>query len=600
MRVGKHLGPLRQLGSATRGPLILCALALGASSCSKHNEEPASGENGTLVPPGTFPGAGAGGLTIGGGSGQSAIGVGTAGFGAPGFPAAGGGAAGFGAAGAAGNGIVTAPGAASVLQYHAHANRDGLYVDPAFTRVAAGTIKRDPMFVAAIKGPTYAQPLYVDSADGNDLIITATEQNEVSAISAVTGLPKWQVTLGPPGEPGCGGSIRPLGITGTPVIDMTTRTLYLASMQADRHWIYALSLDDGSLVQGGWPIDVNTVVAGAVTFNSKVQNQRGALLIVNNMLYVPYGGNFQDCGDFHGWVVGVPLDNPKAPIAFATKGLGGGIWAPGGLVSDGTSIFAATGNTMEKAGAMNTSPAMWSQGNAVLRLTPDLKDVTEGQTVDFFATKSWKDDDKQGWDLGSSAPVLFGMPGAGAESPKMLLAMGKNGSAYLLDSAKLGGIGGELASLEVTESGSLAGGMIQAHAMYPTPTGMFAAFRSSQVPMACAGGMMPGAMPSTVPGTGNFAALKVTAGTPPKLSLAWCAEGNGTGSPIVTSPDGMTDSVVWFFAGGKLNAVNGETGVTLFRESMSVGTVDKYQTPIVAKGRLFVAASDAVYAYTLK
>jgi hypothetical protein len=107
-------------------------------------------------------------------------------------------------------------------------------------------------------------------------------------------------------------------------------------------------------------------------------------------------------------------------------------------------------------------------------------------------------------------------------------------------------------------------------------------------------------MMSTVPGTGNFAALRVTPGTPPKLALAWCAEGNGTGSPIVTSPDGMTDSVVWFFAGGRLNGVNGESGMTLFRESMSVGTVDKYQTPIVAKGRLFVAASDAVYAYTLK
>ena len=232
---------------------------------------------------------------------------------------------------------------------------------------------------------------------------------------------------------------------------------------------------------------------------------------------------------------------------------------------------------------------MWSHGNSVLRLTPDLKDITEAQTADFFATKSWKEDDKQGFDLGSSGPVLFGMPAAtpGATAANMILALGKNGNAYLLDAAKLGGVGGELSTVAISE-GSLAGGMIQSSAVYPTPGGMFAAFRSSLIPMGCMGNM------------GNFAALKVSAGSPPKLSLAWCTEGNGTGSPIVTSPDGMTDSVVWFFAGGKLTGVNGETGAPLFRDTMSVGYIDKYQTPIVAKGRLIVAASDAVYAFTVK
>jgi len=302
-------------------------------------------------------------------------------------------------------------------------------------------------------------------------------------------------------------------------------------------------------------------------------------------LYVPYGGNFQDCGDFHGWVVGVPLDNPAAPIAFVTKGMGGGIWAPGGLASDGTSVFAATGNTMEKAGAMNTTPATWSHGNAVLRLAPDLKEIAEGQTLDFFATMAWKDEDKQGWDLGSSSPVLFNVPGS--TPADLVLAMGKSGDAYLLDATKLGGVGGELSKVSVTDGG-IAGGMIQAAAVYPTPTGTFAAFRSTQQPTMCASGM------------GNFAALKVTAGAPPKVAMGWCTEGNGSGSPIVTSPDGMTDSVVWFFVGGKLTGVNGETGMSIYRDSESVGYIDKYQTPIVAKGRLFVAATDAVYSFTVK
>lgn len=577
MRVGKQFG----------SPLILC-LCLAAVGCSKKSEDPTgTGENGTTFPGGPISGNSAAGAL--GASGTVGVGVGvpgagftgsaTAGFGASGI----GGEAGTGATG--GSGPVTGAGSASVLQYHANAKRDGLYIDPAFTRVAAAMIKREPSFAAPIKGPTYAQPLYVENGDGNDWIITATEQNEVSAINALTGMPVWQKVLAPPGEPGCGGSVRPLGITGTPVIDVESRTIYVAAMtMGNKHQIFALSLADGSVLPG-WPVDVSTVKAGAVAFNSAVQNQRGALLIVGRTLYVPYGGNFQDCGDFHGWVVGVPLDNPAAPIAFVTKGLGGGIWAPGGLASDGVSVFAATGNTMEKAGAMNTTPATWSHGNAVLRLAPDLKEIAEGQTIDFFATMAWKDEDKQGWDLGSSSPVLLNVPGS--TPADLVLAMGKSGDAYLLDATKLGGVGGELSKVSVTDGG-IAGGMIQAAAVYPTPTGTFAAFRSTQQPTMCASGM------------GNFAALKVTAGAPPKLAMGWCTEGNGSGSPIVTSPDGMTDSVVWFFAGGKLMGVNGETGMSIFRDSESVGYIDKYQTPIVAKGRLFVAATDAVYSFTVK
>ena len=573
-----------RVGKPFVSPLILC-VCLAAAGCSKKNDDPiATGENGTTFPGGPLGGIGAAG-TLGA---SGTIGVGTPGVGVAGSGTAGIGAAGIGAAGAGatgGSGPVTGTGSASVLQYHANAKRDGLYVDPLFTRTAAAMIKREPSFAAPIKGPTYAQPLYVENGDGNDWIVTATEQNEVSAINALTGIPVWQKVLAPPGEPGCGGSVRPLGITGTPVIDVESRTIYVAAMtMGNKHQIFALSLADGSVLPG-WPVDLSTVSAGGVAFNSAVQNQRGALLIVGRTLYVPYGGNFQDCGDFHGWVIGVPLDNPAAPIAFVTKGLGGGIWAPGGLASDGVSVFAATGNTMEKAGAMNTTPTTWSHGNAVLRLAPDLKEITEGQTIDFFATMAWKDEDKEGWDLGSSSPVLFNVPGS--TPADLVLAMGKSGDAYLLDAAKLGGVGGELAKVSVT-AGGIAGGMIQAAAVYPTPTGTFAAFRSTQQPTMCASGM------------GNFAALKVTAGAPPKLAMGWCTEGNGTGSPIVTSTDGMTDTVVWFFVGGKLVGVNGETGQTIYRDSESVGYIDKYQTPIVAKGRLFVAATDAVYSFTVK
>ena len=69
---------------------------------------------------------------------------------------------------------------------------------------------------------------------------------------------------------------------------------------------------------------------------------------------------------------------------------------------------------------------------------------------------------------------------------------------------------------------------------------------------------------------------------------------------IVTLTRDVSDSVVWYFTGGRLMGVDGETGASIFRGVDSLGYIDKFQTPIVAKGRLYIAASDAVHAFTLR
>jgi hypothetical protein len=106
-----------------------------------------------------------------------------------------------------------------------------------------------------------------------------------------------------------------------------------------------LSLKDGS-VMPGWPIDVTDVLRSVQqSFNSRDQNQRGALTILEGMLYVPFGGHFGDCGNYHGWVVGASLREPRRVAAWSTRARGGGIWAPGGISVAGQSLLMATGNT---------------------------------------------------------------------------------------------------------------------------------------------------------------------------------------------------------------------------------------------------------------
>ena len=498
-----------------------------------------------------------------------------------------------GTTGGAGKAGSSAPpstgGAASVLQYHKNALRDGVYVDAAFTRAAAATLKKDTTFTAMVAGPTLAQPLYFEGGpNGKDLLITATEQNEVTAFDAADGMVVWRKTLAPPVTAGlpCG-NISPLGVTGTPVIDAASRTLFVAAMTSGpKHQIFALSLDDGAS-RSGWPVDVNTVKAGSRSFSSAPQNQRGALLIVDKTLYVPYGGHFGDCGDYHGWVVGVPIENPSAPIAFATQAHAAGIWAPGGLASDGTSVFAATGNSMSDAGGLFSTPATWGHGDAILRLSKDLKNIPQTQTMDFFAAQNWSTLDTQDLDLGGSGPLLFSV--AGATPSDLAIALGKDGVAYLLNRANLGGMGGMI-QMKTVSGGGTGGGMIQAAAAYKTPTGSFVAFRSVMQLTGCG------------TGSGYLGALKIDAASPPSMSLAWCAGGNATSSPIVTTTDGTADSIVWYIAGSKLLGFNGETGAPVYSGGAAgdaLGTVGKFQTPIAAKGRIFVAAANQLLAFTL-
>lgn len=480
---------------------------------------------------------------------------------------------------------------ADVSQHHNDAARTGVYVDPLITQAAAANTHRDLSFRAPIPGPTYAQPLYAESGpDGLPTLFVATEQNQVLALSAYDGSVIWQSDLGTPvrrAQLPCG-NIDPVGITGTPVIDIDSRTLYVAAMTTPdggatkRHRIFALSIDDGS-TGSGWPVDVDGLSYGGNVFNSTVQNQRAALLLVNGILYVSYGGHWGDCGTYYGWVIGVPIADPSNPVAWATGARGGGIWAPGGLASDGTSIFAETGNTF--------GAASWMGGEAMIRF--DAGPAFSGAPADYFAPSNWRALDSSDLDVGGANPILFDVPGA---SPSALaVALGKNGVAYLHDRYNLGGIGtGDGINGEGLYSARVnSGQIITAPATYTAPTGQYVVFTS----YSGAGVGCPGS-------AGTLVSLAINATTPPSFNVAWCANNLGRGAPMVTTTDGTSDPIVWSVgseSSNRLRAFNAETGEVLFDGGGSnelMTTVRRFQTPIAVNGRIFVAADNELYAFT--
>jgi outer membrane protein assembly factor BamB len=238
----------------------------------------------------------------------------------------------------------------------------------------------------------------------------ATEDNIVQAFDAESGKEVWRREVGHPvprSSLPCG-NISPLGITGTPVIDPETQAIYFDAAveqgNGPRHEVFALSTKDGSVLPG-WPIDVADALQKlGLRFDPTVQNQRAALTILDDTLYVAFSGHFGDCGNFHGWVIGMQLRNPAKLASFQTRARGGGIWAPGGLSVAGHDIYFATGNTL--------GASSWSDGEAVFRLGSDLR--RNDDKSGYFAPSDWKALDGRDADLGGSNPLPLDVAGARA------------------------------------------------------------------------------------------------------------------------------------------------------------------------------------------
>ncbi len=381
----------------------------------------------------------------------------------------------------------------------------------------------------ALDGDVYAQPLVVGTR-----VFIATEQDTLYALSLTDGHVAWKRHLGTPvpgSELPCG-NIDPVGITGTPVVDAAAGRIYAVGLvQPVHHELFALDLGTGRLVASQ-----RADVTGS---DPKVENQRGALALANETVYVPYGGRFGDCGDYHGRVQSVAVDS---------SGLGaqhsytlptqreGGFWSPPGptIASDG-SLYLASGNS--------SSSGTYDYGNTLVHLSPQL------QLLDSFAPTNWKALNAGDVDIGSTSPALL----AGGD----IFQIGKSGTGYLLDAAHLGGVGGELTSRRVCPSEAFGG----------------VAHRDTTVFVPC-----------------NDGIVQIVAGHA-SLSMGWKANVELPGPAVVAG------SLVWLVATGtgELVALDAGRGDQVF--STHIGAApSRFTSPAIGGRRIVVAADRKVFA----
>jgi len=487
------------------------------------------------------------------------------------------------------SGVVPGNAQLNVTQFHNHDSRDGLYVDSAFTPGAAANLTRDANFDGTIVGNVYAQPLHIEGGpSGEAMIIAVTESNNVYALDALNGSVIWERNVGPPvsaGDLDCT-KFNPMGIIGTPIVDLASRALFLDAMitpdggDTKKHLIFSLNVDTGD-INPGWPVDVElTASYNGINFTAEIQQQRPALGIVGNILYVGYG-SMMDCNSYHGWLVGIPIDNPASVTAWAaaTNAHGGAIWATGGVASDGKNAFVTTGNTARIGGN-------WGGGEAVIRFQPG--PIFSGSPSDYWAPINWQSLDQGDVDLGSSGPLLVDVPGA--TPSHLVVALGKDRNAYLVNRDNLGGISQPVASAQVASNT-----ILQAGVTYRTKQGTYVAFRANN------------------DGNTVLSAFRITPTNPPTIDIpgGWSVTraSGGCGSPFVTSTDGSNNMIVWVVGtedhatqgDQRLHGYGGDTGAVVYDgggpNELMAGTHFYSTTGIAARGRIYIAGDNKVYAF---
>jgi hypothetical protein len=398
-----------------------------------------------------------------------------------------------------------------------------------------------------LDGSVLGQPVVV----GNQVIV-ATENNTIYSLSSTTGAVDWSVHLGAPRNTGfvCG-NINPAGITGTPVVDggdvfvaseiqVTASPLVLhfelasISLTGTLNWMHVID-----------PPDPNW--AGYVQY----EQERGALLAINGRIVVPLGGLFGDCGSYHGYVVSYAETNTGNVTYWADTEIDpsnnqGGIWATGGTSADGTYVYAGTGNSNH-----TVSTDAYDYSDSVIKLDPGA--LAPGAPVDYFAPSQWYADNHGDVDLGSVTPMV--LPNG------RIFIVGKSGNGYLLNSAGLGHIGGQIATHRVCNATNDA------------------AFGS----LAYANGI------AYVGCSDGLAAVQIN-GTSSDFATLWYNTAN-----LADHPPTIAGGLVWSIGGGSLRAFDPMTGAQL--HSFSVPS-SHFTTPTAANGQLYISTGTHVYAFT--
>jgi hypothetical protein len=309
-----------------------------------------------------------------------------------------------------------------------------------------------------VEGAIYAQPLYVPKvtvgASGlHNLVLVATEHDQAYAFDPDSQQMMWHRDfLGPSGTVTplsqedvnyCDAISPEVGITGTPVIDESTLTMYVVVVTKEiengqpvfHQRLHALDLSTGD--DKTTAIDITDPgLPGIAPFDPLLNLQRSALLLAGGRVYVAWASFCDAYGamPYQGWLMAFDSGTLKRAGSWpaAPFGAAGGIWMSGGgpAADSGGNIFVGVGN------GATTAPFGGSDyGSSVVRLQWSPGD--DLQVTDYFTAFDYQELNDMDLDLGTSSTVLLPLQ-SGEPHPRLLITASKDGTVYMLDRDNMG------------------------------------------------------------------------------------------------------------------------------------------------------------------
>jgi hypothetical protein len=484
------------------------------------------------------------------------------------------------------------------------------------------------LFSYSVDGQIYAQPLYVSNVEipgqgQHNVIYVATQNDSVYAFDADgrRSTPFWQDSFISPsqgitpvpcqinGKNVMSCAVYPIyGITGTPVIDPSTNTMYLIARTLENgeyfQRLHALDVTNGAERFGGPVVIGGSVLGigaghglGPVRFSTQHDIQRAGLLLLNGTIYAGWAGAL------HGWIMAYDASTLAQVGIFTStpNAIRGGVWQSGsGLAADDLgNIYVATGDALFDASTGGTD-----YGDSLLKLSAGLS------VLDYFAPMDQACRFADDLDLGSAGPIL--LPVQPGSVPNELVIAGKGGNPcdvggatpiYLLNRDNLGKYNPQQDQIVETVAGAAQG-------YWSNPTYW-------QGPSA-ANLYMGGVTATARRGKGDYLKMySVSNGLLSTSPVAQSANIFPMGSTPSISANGAFNGIVWAIERQEgLNVEAGQEPAILYAyDATNISTMlynsaqaaardqggcaEKFQVPTIANGKVYVSTQNELDVFGL-
>ena len=459
----------------------------------------------------------------------------------------------------------------------------------------------------SVDGRVDAQPLYLSqlsvAGSARNVVFAATEHDSVYAFDADTGALIWQRSLLAAGEStssdqGCGQITPEIGITSTPVIDRGAGAhgaIYVVAMSKDaasnyHQRLHALDLTTGAELLGG----ATEIVAaypgsgGSKSFNPGQHAERAALLLSNGTIYTSWTSHC-DGPPYSGWIIAF-AENSLAISGVlnvaANSNAGPAIWMSGGgpAADSAGNVYLLTANgAFETTLDANGFPNGKDFGNSFLKISSAGAGLS---VLDYFAMSNEVAESSADQDLGSGGEMLLpDLTDAANTVRHLVIGAGKDGNIYVVDRDSMGKFNPNSNNIFQMLQGVLPGGIWSTPAYfngtvyYGDVSGSLKAFTISSAKLQ-ATPQSQSATQFTFPGTA------------PSVSA------NGTANGIVWAHENTNPAVLHAYVATNLaHEIYNSNQAAANRDHFGAG--NKYITPTVADGKVFVGTSNSVAVFGL-